>query len=343
MPNVITLLTAIVPTIGHEFLINFCANLAVDGTAHVILCTREGEPSPTARYNAIKASIPVRVHLHWVHGDIPQNPSDHTDFWNVWAGVVRSKVEVGPTDTFVASELYGLDMAQALGCRFVPCDIARQVVPTKGTLVRNDILSRWNEMMPEFRKQFTTTITTFGPESVGKTTLAKSLAARLNGRYVPEWAREYLETVGPEVTDEKMRVIGRAQCAMEDAAAMTYDGPFVVQDTDLLSTIGYYKIYGGPQKDVDALTNVFRVRKSDLYVLLPDTIPFTPDVLRYGVDKRESTTEWWENLLKDFGCDYVRIHATSRWEQSDLAEEFALRALEKKTKPYTEFVRENNG
>ena len=36
-------------------------------------------------------------------------------------------------------------------------------------------------------------IVLFGPESTGKTTLAKQLAAHFNTEWVPEYMREYIE------------------------------------------------------------------------------------------------------------------------------------------------------
>ena len=47
----------------------------------------------------------------------------------------------------------------------------------------------------------------FGPESTGKTTLAKALAEHYNTQWVPEYAREYLE--------EKLKKTGEI-CAPED-------------------------------------------------------------------------------------------------------------------------------
>ncbi|MCB0706487.1 MAG: ATP-binding protein, partial [Saprospiraceae bacterium] len=39
-----------------------------------------------------------------------------------------------------------------------------------------------------------------GPESSGKTTLARSLAEAQDEPWVPEYAREYLEKYGPDYT-----------------------------------------------------------------------------------------------------------------------------------------------
>ena len=51
-----------------------------------------------------------------------------------------------------------------------------------------------------------------GPESTGKSTLARYLAKRYNGLLVPEYAREYVERKGTtEVTYDELCAIARHQ------------------------------------------------------------------------------------------------------------------------------------
>jgi nicotinamide riboside kinase len=117
----------------------------------------------------------------------------------------------------------------------------------------------------------------------------------------PEWAREYLELVGPKLTPEKMAAIHRGQAALQKVS-LEYPGPITIRDTDLFSTIGYYRILGWevPEQLVrDALA-----LKSDLYIVLPDDIPFKEDPLRYGGGKRESTIQFWVDILEEFGLSY---------------------------------------
>ena len=47
-------------------------------------------------------------------------------------------------------------------------------------------------------------IVVIGPESTGKSTLCKNLAAHYNTLWVPEYAREYLEKNGTEYTYEDL-------------------------------------------------------------------------------------------------------------------------------------------
>ena len=50
-----------------------------------------------------------------------------------------------------------------------------------------------------------------GPESTGKTTLARYLAERYHGVLVPEYAREYVEQLGRHYTREDVETIARHQ------------------------------------------------------------------------------------------------------------------------------------
>ena len=129
----------------------------------------------------------------------------------------------------------------------------------------------------------------------------------LNGWFVPEWAREYLETVGTEVTDERMAAIVEGQAAAQDTAYYTLKNkPWIFQDTDLLSTVGYYRLWGGDKRaDMASIERTAVERGSDLYIVMSDQIPFESDPLRYGGTVRESKMQFWIDLVEELGADYV--------------------------------------
>jgi NadR type nicotinamide-nucleotide adenylyltransferase len=315
-PNKIILMTALVPTIGHKFLIDFARNLSF-GMTHVIISGRSFEPiNPYDRLNAIESHYydyrnDVVFHLH-MDDNAPQEPKDAHDkeFWQYWKNVVTERVKVKPNDYFVASEFYGNDMAEVLNCKFMPCDIGREVIPIKGTTVRHGMLSNFDKILPEMQHKFAKHIVLFGQESTGKTTMARKLSKMYNGTFVPEWARTYLEAVGPEVTMEKMEAIVHGQAALEDTARNHIDKKLLTfYDTDLLSTIGYYKLWSGniPENIAPKLIRTFQNHKADLYFVMCDSIPFEPDPLRYGDGKRESTKQFWIDLLQEYDCNFVIV------------------------------------
>lgn len=345
MPNAIVLMTALVPTIGHKYLIDFAKNLVGMGEVHVIVGTMNREPVDGGlRYQSFLDTYrnSGRVMIHRLHRDVPQQPSEHPDFWNVWRGIVRAFVDVKPEDYFVASELYGIDMANVLGCKFMPCNRYRETVPVKGTDIRNDLMGSFDLILPAFQKHLRKTITVFGAESCGKTTMARALAKELNGHFVPEWAREYLETVGEEVTDERMLAIVEGQAALQRTAHDDlFDKPFIFQDTDLFSTLGYYKLWGGGTvHDVERCEYRAKQQKSDLYIVMNDRIPFEADPLRYGGDKRESGMQYWIDLLEEFELPYYVVKATDRNLQFLEVTKFLHEYHRGQTKHIREYVRD---
>ena len=89
--------------------------------------------------------------------------------------------------------------------------------------------------------------------------------------------------------------------------------PFVIQDTDLLSTLGYYRLWQGSAPDlVDRLA---RSSMSDLYIVMNSHIPFEADPLRYGGDQRESSDDFWVDLLVERGAQHHVVRSIDRDEQ----------------------------
>jgi len=322
MPNAIVLMSAVIPTVGHKYLIDYAKNLLQHtcGQVHVIVGTMDREPvDGYSRFKAIKDTYSdcSEVVVHHLHRDVPQEPSEHPDFWNVWRDIVREFVDVKPDDYVVASELYGMDMARVLGCKFMPCNRYRETIEISGTNVRMDLQYNFEFILPEFQKHIRKTVTVFGAESCGKTTMARWLAKDFNGHFVPEWAREYLETVGAEITDERMRAIIHGQYALQKTAQHDlFNKPFIFQDTDLYSTLGYFRLWGGgTDADLYLVEQYAKYMKSDLYIVMNDQIPFESDPLRYGGDVRESKTQFWIDLLDEFGCNYYVVTETDQRKQ----------------------------
>lgn len=325
MAKGLVLMTALVPTIGHQHLLEFAARYPGLNKIHVILSSRKCEPIPgSLRFEAIQKQmnhLPIKFVFHHMTEEMPQEPKDHPNFWKIWVDAI--KWHVGEMfyqdDVAFASEMYGIELAHQLGCQFVPCDIERAVFRAQGTTVRSNLPFYFNDIMPSFKWYFKKRIVLFGQESCGKTTMAKALAEHYETTYVPEWAREYLEKVaGPHVTMEKMKTIEKGQYAAMKSAHDMNPGHLTIFDTDLLSTIGYYGIWNKEPNWSEPIWDRFWLTKGDLYIVMPDHIPFEKDILRYGVDKRESTMGYWINLLEKNGCSYVVAPAADHSTQYEM-------------------------
>ncbi|MNW52993.1 bifunctional DNA-binding transcriptional repressor/ NMN adenylyltransferase [compost metagenome] len=241
----------------------------------------------------------------------------------------------------MASEQYGYKLAEILECKYYQYDIQRQILSTKSTDVRNNIIDRFNEVLPYFQPYLQTKITLYGAESCGKTTTSKYLTNHLlEGYYLPEWARPYLESLSnPLVTEELMDDITEGQMALQMHSNYSLtDKPFIVQDTDLLSTIGYYKIMGleVPQKIID----YFKQSKSDIYFLMASNIPFEPDPLRYGGEVRESDDDFWIRLLNEYECNYYIVNQDSLEARAEYIKDKTYRYVDDKFSNIKDFVRD---
>lgn len=342
----VVLMTALVPTLGHAQLIEFASNLSLEAT-HVIVGSLAKEPvKGSVRTRAIAEhflnSDVAAIYFHDLSDELPQEPAEHPDFWSIWRDVVlRFVPDFGANDAIVASETYGRDMATALGGRFIPYDMMRETISIKGDVVRKNIIENFEWIIPEFQRHLVKTITVFGPESCGKTTMSRRLAADLNGWFVPEYARGYLETVGAEITEEKMQdiVIGQT-AAQKSAISHLKNRPFIFQDTDLFSTLGYYRLWGhGDADQIRNLRNNATRLASDLYIVMNDNIPFEADPLRYGGDKRESGVKLWTDLLGEFGQKYVVAPVGSHEKQAKFLRTYVTEWFEAETKHIWEYER----
>lgn len=300
------LLTAMPPTRGHVALVDFARHTADEVT--VLVCTQPDEPHVLARVEAVREAT-----RHWpearvvhIHATLPQRPEQSPDFWPMWRDLMRG-YGFADGDLVVASEPYGVALAEAAGGTFVPFDLARDVVESRATDVRDDPIGTFDRIIPEFQPVLRRTVTVFGAESVGKTTLSRALAASLDGHWLPEWARPYLEQLpDPSVDEERMRIIHLGQRALQRLGSDLRDRPFVVQDTDLVSTLGFWENWSASTVPHDLEADAVAYA-SDLYLVLTSSIPFAADPLRYGGHERETPDTYWIALLERIGVPFAVI------------------------------------
>lgn len=333
MKNTIVLMTALLPTTGHADLIKFAAALP-DSQVHVLISGRTFEPFASLYrwqdlHDHFKNYRNVNIQ-HSVRDSAPQNPEDMPDgFWDWWKDEINTVFPeaVGNWEYVVASEPYGQQVADSLNARFMPYDIERQLNPARGTDARRDPWKYWDDILPETRARFLMKATMFGQESVGKTTMSRLVSEELGSNWIPEYARPYLETVGEEVTLEAMENIHAGQAALQNSSFVRAAHPALILDTDLFSTVGYYEIMEIAEVPEACINDALRLA-SDIYYVLPDDIPFEPDILRYGGDHRESEMDFWVDLLKKFGQNYEIVPAgltrdqKVKWIAADILKRF---------------------
>ncbi|YCM46196.1 AAA family ATPase [Verrucomicrobiaceae bacterium 227] len=310
------------PHRGHVYLADFARHYVDHLT--IVVGTIPSEPIPgDLRYQWMRELFPSCNVVH-LDKDLPQEPSEHPDFWDIWQ---RELLEIAPCppDILFASETYGHKLSEVLGARFIPVDPDRSIMPISGTAVRENPYDHWDLIPPNVRTHYLKRICVFGPESTGKSTLTSDLAQHFKTRGVPEYARTYLEQLGNELQIEKLLDIARGQCASEDAIAPSAN-KLLITDTDaLLTTVWSQFLY---QQCDPQLEELAKSRDSDLYLLTDVDVPWVEDPVRYLPSDRSNFHALCETTLKENGKDFVKLSGS--WEKRFKTAVEAIEALFKK-------------
>ena len=152
-----------------------------------------------------------------------------------------------------------------------------------------------------------------GPESTGKTTLAKALAQQFHGTYVPEYAREYIERKGTrDVTFDELCEIARHQIEQLQTISNDLKRPQTVFfDTELIVTKIWFDYAFGIVPEW--LNQAILRYPMDAYLLTAPDIPWQPDPARYnGSDTiRRQLFDRYESELQSLHIPYFVIPHTS--------------------------------
>src|SRR6218665_279336 len=278
------LMTALPASEGHIQLGRWAAGFGIDDL-YIMVCGTKNDPLPLEdRVFAMDHAFYDYWHVH-VSGllhNLPDYPEQYggsiEEFDQQWvnkinehlAGEIEDFAGLDEGDFLFSSDIYGARFAKNLGVGFAPFDPNREVVKISGTRIRRDPFTNFKYIAKPLRRQMQQTVTIFGAESTGKTTMTRKLSEKYNAPYIFEWARPYLESLPtPEVTDERMRMIVRGQEALQASARAQDHAPFIFQDTDLFSTLGYYRIYGGGKDwEVQDCATAAIENQSSLYIVM---------------------------------------------------------------------------
>jgi NadR type nicotinamide-nucleotide adenylyltransferase len=263
------------PHRGHQFLVEFARHYVEHLT--VLVCSLARDPIPgRLRHEWVRRMFPD-CHIVHVTEELPQEPADHPDFWPIWRDVCRRAAPDG-VDFVFASEPYGLKLAEVLGGHFVPVDPTRELFPVSGTMVREAPLRHW-DMIPEcVRPYFVKRVCVFGPESTGKSTMARDLARHFDTVYAWEYARPLLDPQGGRCEADDIPRIVRGQIATEEALA-TQANRVMFCDTDVLTTTVWSDVLFG---DTPGWVRELAERRTyDLYLLADVDVPWVDDAQRF--------------------------------------------------------------
>ena len=167
------------------------------------------------------------------------------------------------------------------------------------------------------QRPFTVVLT--GPESTGKTTLAKELAEKMGGEWVPEYARTRVSGLQrPYVYEDLLHILDHQKKVTEDIAGT--GKPFLFLDTDLvILKVWFREVFGKMPEEMDDL---IRNRKIDLYLLCRPDIPWVWDPVRENPgSRREELFDIYEKelLAADLPYEIVEGRGEERLEHAAAA------------------------
>lgn len=267
---------------GHVFLCDVASRLVDELT--VLVCTRDCEPiDGDLRAEWVRRSVRPNVRVVHMHRDVPQEPGDDPDFWDIWAALVKEH-HPAPIDIVFGSEDYVIKLAEVVGASPFIVDRERRQVPVSATAIRNDPVAQWAHIPPVVRPYYQRRICLLGPESVGKTTLAEALGRHFQTLVVPEYGRDHdaLYRKGMGWGPADFVAIARGHAALRTEISMRA-GPICIEDTDLIQTMAWadYLLGGIPEQLVAQMSGW---APADHYLLLAPDVPWIDDGTRYEKD-----------------------------------------------------------
>ncbi|MBI3220304.1 MAG: AAA family ATPase [Bacteroidetes bacterium] len=221
----------------------------------------------------------------------------------IWADFIRKRFP--PIDLIVSSEQYGAPFAAQLGAAELLFDMQRTQFPISATQIRNRPLYYWDYIPEIVQPYFLKKICFYGPESTGKSSMAKRMAEIYQTEFVPEVAREIVDS--NDFTLNDIIRIGKAQTERVLQKAQTANR-FLFCDTDLITTEVYCRHY---LKEVpDALYELEKQIQYDAYFLFEVDVPWVADGLRDLGDRRKEMFDVFKSELDQRKINYHIVSGT---------------------------------
>ena len=144
-----------------------------------------------------------------------------------------------------------------------------------------------------------------GPESTGKSTLSQQLAEEFNGRFIPEFAREYIGKLLHHYTFEDVEAIAKAQVEQYRLTKSSSDNLFFFDTWLIITKVWFLWSF---QKMPEWLDQEIRDCKMDLFLLCRPDLPWEADPVREnGGENRLKLFELYIEELKHYGFNFVEI------------------------------------
>ena len=289
---------------GHIALISFAASQCDE--LIVSMSYTDTDPiEPQLRFCWLKEQFNSNPAIlpHIIKDDFDDERLPLTERTALWAE--KMKEVYPPIDVLISSELYGEPFAANLAAGHIMFDIERTLVPISATAIRNKPLTNWQYIPAHIQPYFVKKICFYGPESTGKSTLAKKMAAHYNTGFVPEAARDIL--ISNDFGEKEIIAIGKLQHQYIQEKIKTAN-KLLFCDTDAITTQIYAQHYLG--KVPQEIYELEKLTTYNLYLLLDIDTPWIADPLRDQGHRRTEMMRIFREELERRNIEYVLISGT---------------------------------
>lgn len=146
-----------------------------------------------------------------------------------------------------------------------------------------------------------------GPESTGKSDLARQLSIHFGGKMVPEFARQYLNQLNRKYQYEDLLKIAKVQVKLEDDM-LKKESKLVFFDTDLI-VCKVWSEYAYAKTDPWILAQIEN-RQYDHYLLTDIDLPWEYDPQREHPHLREQLFNRYEQELNFYNKPFTIVYGT---------------------------------
>lgn len=289
---------------GHIALIQFASTQCDE--LIVSMSYTEQDPVPhQLRYSWIQNIFQndPKIKPALVRDDFDDDSLPWPDRTKQWASFLLGRY--GKVDVVVSSEEYGLFLAKHLNAIHISFDSLRTQLPVSSTKIRENPFAYWEFIPQVVRPYFVKKICFYGPESTGKSVMARHLAEVCHTEYVPEVARERISS--NDFTTDDIIKIGHAQTERVLEKSKTAN-KILFCDTDLITTQIYCRHYLTVVPPV--LYELEMKVVYDQYFLFDIDVPWVADGLRDLRGSRQAMFEIFKHELEIRNIPFLVVRGT---------------------------------
>jgi HTH-type transcriptional regulator, transcriptional repressor of NAD biosynthesis genes len=306
---------------GHIALINFAASQCDE----LIVSMSYTDQDP----------IPADLRFSWVKDIFEDHPAIkpamvRDDFDNEhlpllertkkWSEVIQ---RIYPSiDILFSSERYGDPFAMNLGIIHTSFDPERKAYPVSATMIRKNPFIHWDFIPLVVRPYFVKKVCIYGPESTGKSTLAIRLADRYKTEYVPEVAREFINS--NDFTVDDIVAIALAHFNRIEEKTKTANR-ILICDTDVITTQIYCRHYLNVVPEI--LYELEKKVNYSKYFLLDIDVPWVEDGLRDLGHRRDFMMNTFRDELIQRRISFVPVQGDYAQREQIISGEIARMLL----------------